>query len=638
MTDTLVERPPIPASGITAWQRLREMKNSGNLVADYLEIPGLLAELDDEQLRRAGHILSAFDASEIANRHPQLAAVRVFITGNFTLNSIVGLLTVEMARHGLLLNAQISAYDQYLFDFSDASSRVYASRPDLTCCLMDGHIVFDELPHPWNAKDIEEQLNAVVDRIRYITDQHRRHGTGTLVLNTLLLPRFFACQLRDYRSRMKVGAAWRDCNAQILRIANECDTTIAIDTDTLLTDSVRLDDRRNSIYAKAHFSDDLLASYAREVTHLFRAVSGRSKKCLVLDLDGTLWGGLLGENGPEELDLGGTGQGAAFTYFQRVIRQLASQGVLLAVCSKNEESVVLAVLRDHPEMTLREADFVAIRANWKPKNCNLMEIAEQLNLSTDSFVFVDDSSFECGLVRRTLPEVQVVQVDDEPAFHAEHLLRDGWFTTTELTEEDYKRSAAYRSEARRQKCVTEFSSIEDYLRELDTAVDLAIPSEEALSRIAQLTQRTNQFNLTTMRMSAGEVGKYAEQRGHLIVAIHSSDKFGDNGLVGALFTRTDDQTLVIDNMLLSCRVFSRGIETASLAAVLDYARTKGLRGICGCYRETKKNTRFADFFVRHGFVYADTKEGLQQYFSDLTELPEPVSHIKLSVSFEQHPQ
>jgi FkbH-like protein len=638
MTDTLVERPPIPSPGLTAWRRLRELKTSGNLVANYPEIPGLLAEMDDEQLRRAGHILSALDVGEIASRHQQFTTARVFITGNFTLSSIVESLTVEMARHGLLLNVQISGYDQYLFDFSDTGSRLYASLPDLTCCLLDAHIVFDQLPEPWNAADIEEQLNVVVQRIRYIVDQLHRHGTGTLVLNTIPLPRLFASQLRDYQSRMRVGAVWRDCNAQILRIGNECNRTIVIDTDMLLTDSVRLEDRRNSIYAKAHFSDDLLASYAREVTHVFRAVSGRSKKCLVLDLDGTLWGGVLGENGPEELGLGGTGQGAAFTHFQRVIRQIAAQGVLLAVCSKNEESAVLGILRDHPEMILRDSDFVAIRANWRPKNCNLTEIAEQLNLSTDSLVFVDDNSFECGLVRRTLPDLQVVQVDDEPAFHAEQLLKDGWFTTPGLTEEDYRRNKAYRSEAQRQACASKFSSIDDYLRELETVVDLFIPSEAALPRIAQLTQRTNQFNLTTMRMSAGEVRHYAEQCGHLVLGVHSSDKFGDNGLVGALFTRTDDQVLVIDNMLLSCRVFSRGIETATLAAVLDYARKKSLHGVCGCYRETKKNNRFADFFVRHGFVYRNIREGLQQYFHDLNELSEPVRHIKLSVAFERHTQ
>jgi FkbH-like protein len=321
-----------------------------------------------------------------------------------------------------------------------------------------------------------------------------------------------------------------------------------------------------------------------------------------------------------------------------VIRQIAAQGVLLAVCSKNEESAVLRVLCDHSEMILRDTHFAAIRANWKPKNCNLTEIAEQLNLSTDSLVFVDDSSFECGLVRRTLPEVQVVQLDDEPAFHAEQLLKDGWFTTPELTEEDYRRREAYRSEAQRHACGSKFSSIDDYLRELKTVVDLFIPSEPALPRIAQLTQRTNQFNLTTMRMSAGDVRHYKEQHGHLVLGIHSSDKFGDNGLVGALFVRTDDQVLVIDNLLLSCRVFSRGIETGSIVTVLDYARTKSLRGVCGCYRETKKNSRFADFYVRHGFVYRDTKQGLRYYFHDLNQLPEPVSHIKLSVSFEHNSQ
>jgi len=633
VTEFVSGRSPSTAE-LRSWQRLRELRAMGSLVTNYSEVPTLLANLGDEYLRRASHLLSRLSVSEITSRYQQYAAVRVYLTGNFTISPLVDLLTVVMARHGIVLDAEVGDYNQYLFDFNDDESRLYAKRFDLTCCILDPHVVFDPLRAPWSIAQVEKQFTDVLQQLRKIADWHERKGSGTLVLNSIPLPRYFAFQMRDYRSRMRLGAAWRELNAQILRIGNESDRrTMVVDLDILLTGSAALADARSSIYAKAHFSEDLLMAYAREVAHVFRAVSGQTKKCLVLDLDGTLWGGTLAEDGWEGLQVGDTGTGAAFAEFQWLVRQIGAQGVMLAICSKNDKNAVVHVLRNRSDMALQEKDFVAIRANWEPKPFNLVDIAKELNISLDSMVLVDDNSFECELVRKMLPEVQVIEVDNEPALHGERLLEDGWFTTVELTDEDLSRNESYRSEAQRRARQCEFLSIEDYLRDLEMTVRIFRPAEASLPRISQLTQRTNQFNLTGVRMGVEEIRQYVARDDHFVLGVQSSDKFGDSGLVGALLAGIKGELLNIDHFLLSCRVFSRGIESACILALLQYANRTGLRGVRGCYRQTNKNQRFADFYLRHGFGAAGEQQGVQYYLHDLHESPPAVDHITLAASF-----
>ncbi|MGO4759404.1 methoxymalonyl-ACP biosynthesis protein FkbH, partial [Streptomyces sp. 2MCAF27] len=210
-------------------------------------------------------------------------------------------------------------------------------------------------------------------------------------------------------------------------------------------------------------------------------------------------------------------------------------------------------------------------ANWRPKHENLRQLAADLNIGVDSFVFVDDSPYERGLVRRELPEVAVVDIDDEPALHGERLLRDGWFTARELTSEDRKRPERYREELVRQDFLNDFDSLDDYLRELGVTVRLSAVEERDVPRISQITLRTNQFNMTGRRLQPDDVREWCADSAALALAVHASDRFGDNGIVGAVFLRFEGDTAVLHNFLLSCRVFSRGIEQSCMSAVLRYA-------------------------------------------------------------------
>jgi FkbH-like protein len=354
-------------------------------------------------------------------------------------------------------------------------------------------------------------------------------------------------------------------------------------------------------------------------------------------LDGTLWGGVLGEDGPDGIEVADGRRGAAFQDFQRLVKQIGSQGVLLAAVSKNDPEPVRAVLRDHPGLAVREDDFVRVVANWRPKHDNLAELAAALNLGVDSFVFADDSPHSYGLVRHGLPGVAVVRLDGEPARHAEALLADGWFAVPELTADDRDRGARYKQELVRKDFLDAFDSIDDYLRELRVRVRLSAAREADAARLSQLTLRTNQFNMTTERLQPADVARLVEAPWAMPLAVRAEDRFGDNGLVGAVFLRREGAAVHIDNFLLSCRVFSRGIEGACLLWVLRHARATGAGEVLAVYRPSARNGKVKDFYLRNGFTPARGEGGTSVFRHDLTEIAAPPEHVRLAEDLEGSP-
>ncbi|RCG16193.1 HAD-IIIC family phosphatase [Streptomyces diacarni] len=634
----MAAEPAAPADGgaDSPSDVLLRMHRQDELVPRYPEVKRLLAEMSGPELLRAGNLLSRLDPDRVVAAHPAVPALTVAVTGHGTLGALLPALTAELARHGLLLRARLSDFDSYVFDLGDPGSGLYASRPEVALCVLDAAVVFDEVATPWQPADVERVAAEKLALLAGLADRFADSCDGTLVLNTVPLPRRFTAQLVDHRSRARLGAVWREFNTGLLRLAEDRPSLAVLDLDPLVACGVAAEDVRLSVYAKARLSPPLLAEYAREVGHLARHVAGSTKKVLVLDLDGTVWGGVLGDDGPDGIEVSGSYRGEAFAAFQRVVEQLASQGVLLAAASKNDVEPVRRVLREHPDMRLGEEHFVRIAASWGPKHEALAETAAALNLGTDAFVFVDDSAYERELVRRELPDVTVVAVDDEPALHVTHLLRDGWFDSLRLTSEDHARVSRYRQEADRRDFLDGFSSVEDYLRELEVSVRLAAPGPAELPRVSQLTLRTNQFNMTTVRMQPTEVGELIAAKDTQVLAVHSSDRFGDNGLVGALFLRRERERLHIDNFVLSCRVFARGIEQTCLSSVLRHARQTGATSVAGTYRRTAKNGKVAGLYTAHGFTEVADDGTTAAFRHDLHHVPAPPPHVHLTESFAPH--
>jgi FkbH-like protein len=348
---------------------------------------------------------------------------------------------------------------------------------------------------------------------------------------------------------------------------------------------------------------------ARHLAALIRGIRGLSSKCLVLDLDNTLWGGVIGDDGLEGIQLGGTGSGAAFRLFQEYVRDLNRRGVLLAVCSKNDSANALLPFQRHPEMILKEADIAVFRANWEPKEVNLRAIAEAINIGTDALVLVDDNPAERARIRQRMPEVEVVELPESPTGFRQALHDTLRFEATSITEEDLLRNQSIRANTQREEMAAAATTPEAYLQGLGMRVIEERFNAVNLPRIVQLINKTNQFNLTGLRTNEAEVKGLMAGDSFYSQTIRLSDRFGDFGLTGILYGFLEDLTLHILNWLMSCRILGRGIEECMLANAVRYARAAGVIAIEAEYLPTPKNGLVSGLYPRLGFKAVERLEG-----------------------------
>ncbi|HEX5065480.1 MAG TPA: HAD-IIIC family phosphatase, partial [Myxococcota bacterium] len=335
-------------------------------------------------------------------------------------------------------------------------------------------------------------------------------------------------------------------------------------------------------------------------------------------------GGVVGEDGPSGIRLGKTAPGSEFVEFQRFLKSLGERGILLAVNSKNNLDDAMEVLRSHESMWLRESDFSALRINWKPKPENMSSIAAELNIGTDSLVFVDDNPDERERMRQMLPEVLTVDLPADPARYRATLESLPELQVLAITAEDRARVSSYRAERERGEVRRGAASVEEYLASLDIAVALERVSERSAQRVAQLFQRTNQFNVTTRRYDLAEVKKLASDPGVSFLALHAQDRFGDHGLVAVALARIGAGEWRIDSLLMSCRVIGYGIETALLSAIAEPAALAGAKRLVGEFIPTRKNAPARDLYERHGLVQTGSVDGVEQW-----ECPLPSDRMKL---------
>ena len=342
----------------------------------------------------------------------------------------------------------------------------------------------------------------------------------------------------------------------------------------------------------------------------------KRKKCLVLDLDNTLWGGVLGEDGLDGIKLGGDYPGKAYSYWQRALLQLSHNGVILAICSKNNMSDVEEAWELNPHMVLKREHFSAVRINWQDKATNINELAREVNIGLDSMVFLDDNPAERELIKQRLPQVEVPDFPEKPYQLMPFFkgLVDKYFRIYQVTDEDRAKTEQYHANALRQAEQSRFADMDDYLYSLDIAIDVIPADEHNLPRIAQMTQKTNQFNLTTRRYTEADVQQRLDQ-GWRVYCMSVNDRFGDNGITGTVFLEpTGDDSVNIDTLLLSCRILGKGIEEAFLKTVFNLLRLDGYRHVEAVYLPTAKNGQTADFYDRMGMTCVSTgDDGSKRY-------------------------
>ncbi len=383
---------------------------------------------------------------------------------------------------------------------------------------------------------------------------------------------------------------------------------------------------------KIAFGNEVFKEAVKEIKSALRGIKGAAKKLLVVDLDDTLWGGIVGEVGWENIKLGGHDPiGEAYIDFQRVLKALTNRGILLGIVSKNEEATALEAIQKHPEMVLNLEDFVGWRINWHDKAQNIVSLASELNLGLESIVFIDDNPVERSRVREALPEVFVPEWPEKKTLYTKALLSLSCFDTPAMSKEDLERTKMYKEERQRASLKNQFVSLEEWLKTLAIKVKIEELAETNLVRAAQLLNKTNQMNLSTRRMTEAELIAWAKQKGHKLWLFRVSDKFGDAGLTGLLSLAVHNTKGRIVDFILSCRVMGRKIEQTMLATVIKYAQTRGLDEIYAKYLPTPKNKPCLEFWKGSGFAYNEKEQTFHWKMS--TEYPVPES-ITLEGSME----
>ncbi|MBD0780019.1 HAD-IIIC family phosphatase [Maribacter sp. ANRC-HE7] len=348
---------------------------------------------------------------------------------------------------------------------------------------------------------------------------------------------------------------------------------------------------------------DILPKVASKTIDLISTLNGKFKKCVILDLDNTTWGGIIGDDGLENIQIGSLGIGKAFSEFQYWIKKLKNRGIIVAVCSKNTESVAKEPFEKHPDMVLRLEDISVFIANWENKADNIRQIQNILNIGFDSMVFLDDNPFERNIVRENIPEICVPEMPEDPANYLEFLYGLNLFETVSFSNEDAERTKLYQIEAERAKIAQKFTNEDDFLKNLEMVSTVEPFNKFNTPRIAQLSQRSNQFNLRTVRYSEADIERISNSGDYATFSFTLEDKFGDNGLICAIILhKENEKTLFVDTWFMSCRVLKRGMENFVLNTIVDFAKENGFTTIKGEYIPTAKNPMMKDHYHNLGFT------------------------------------
>ncbi|MEY8425720.1 HAD-IIIC family phosphatase [Lachnospiraceae bacterium 38-14] len=384
-------------------------------------------------------------------------------------------------------------------------------------------------------------------------------------------------------------------------------------------------------HAKMSVSMDALPYLAKAVIDVVNAMNGKIKKCVILDLDNTLWGGIIGDDGMGGIEIGEYGKGHVFTNLQRWIKQLKDCGIILAVCSKNEADIAREPFEKHEEMILRLSDISIFVANWNDKASNIKMIQESLNIGMDSMVFLDDNPVERNLVKEKCPDIEVPELPKDPALWLDFLQRKNYFETASYTGSGSDRTKLYQREFKRKSHQQSFETIDDYLQNLMMEGRAKAFEPVKYPRIAQLTQRTNQFNLRTVRYTEDDIKRLAEDKGFITLYYTLKDKFGDYGLVSVvILKKTSEKELFVDTWLMSCRVFKRGMEEFVMNHVVQTAKENGFETISSQYIPTKKNQMVKDIYEAMGF----NRDGENLFHLDLDTFKTAKTYIKEADSDE----
>ncbi len=579
-----------------------------NRIADYAE------------LSRAGRNLDS----------QGLPKLRVALLSDAATQLLVPVLRELFRRAGVAAEIYEAPFAAIELEVFNPSSSLYAFKPEVVVLLNSTQALrpsfFQNGVTPDFVGDLEGRIVGVWDAIRSNT-------SALIIQSTYVMPyeRLFG----NYD--LKHAGSWSntvsEINRRILLGAREHNNVLVNDVDALASWVGRRAwfDERFWDLAKSFCATDHLPAVAQNIVDIALAARGRAVKCIVLDLDNTLWGGIVGDDGIDGIQLSAHGDGEAFHRFQLFLLGLKRRGILLCVCSKNEHAAAIKPFEEHPEMVLRKDDITIFVANWENKAENIKRIRESLEIGYDSIVFLDDNPFERNSVRAILPDVIVPELPEDPSDYVKAVSELNLFETTSVSAEDGGRADLYRAEFERRAAASTFSNFEEYLQSLDMTIEVARFTPSRLGRIAQLLQRSNQFNLTTHRYNERECETMMQDASCIPLYGCLRDRFGDHGLISIIVARPDSSAGVLDitDWLMSCRVLARGVEEYLMNSVVAEAARLNLEVVAGTYTPTAKNAMVRDFYAKFSFAkVGETANGTTSWQLRVADYTYRKTHIE----------
>jgi FkbH-like protein len=569
----------------------------------------------------AGFVVSRFE-----KLLPGLALVpyRLAILRSFTVEPLVPLLRAGAFCEGINLSVRVGEFNAYAQEMLDPGSALYGYSPDGAILAVQTE---DVAPDLWNAyADLTpEERQAAIQRVqqefRDWIFAFRKKTSASLIVHSLAVPTESSLGVLDGQTENGQASAIREINRDLLAVRNELREVYVLDYDALVARHGRMPWRDQRKWQAMRMP--IAATYHRHMTQewlrFLCPLAGKIVKALAVDLDNTLWGGVIGEDGMTGIQIGMAYPGAAYRELQRAVLDLRSRGILLAVCSKNNPDDALEVFEKHPDMLLRPKHFSAMRINWQNKPQNLREIAAELNIGLDALALLDDNPVERDQVRNELPEVRVLGFLGDPLEQARALREHPLFERLTLSAEDQRRSAYYSARREAEELSRSCVSREDFYRSLRQEAEIVPVGDATLARAAQLTQKTNQFNLTTRRYTEDQILEMMGKPDWGVYSMRVTDRYGDQGIVGIAITHDTEVHCEIDTFLLSCRVIDRTLETAFLSYLADQARRRNIKELRGWFFPTKKNPPAKDFYRNHGFILASEDSNSSLWTLDLTK-------------------
>jgi FkbH-like protein len=552
---------------------------------------------------------------------PHGQSCRIAVLNGATLTKFDEILKVILWENNINPEIYLSPYAQHLSAVSDTGGELYRFNPGLVFFHTDVcDLIGEKALTPYGAADIQDYIEENFERIERLLIHFLSNCAATVVFSNYSVPAYSPLGIHEFGKDGKYFRALRKINEQLVLLTERFPQLKIFDFDGFASaiGKNRVTEPKLYYQGDIRIHPDLLPALAREYSKYVLLKLGKGRKAVILDLDNTLWGGVAAEEGIENILLSPGGIGKAYYDFQKQLAALRDNGVILAIASRNNEKDIWEIFEKHPFMVLKKEHFAAYRINWNDKAQSVRELARELSLGFESFVFLDDDPVNREQVRLELPDVFTPDLPVDPVFYPSITQELPPFGTLDFTKEDFDRNKMYTAEKERNR-FAESVSKDEYLSSLSLHVKVSSVSAADISRVAQLTQKTNQFNMTTKRYGTSEIENIT-MSGGIAVAAYVSDRFGDSGLTGAaIAVLIADGTWEIDTFLLSCRVLGRRVEDVLLRSLLRRIKEKGGRRVSAKIIKTARNVPALGFYKRMGFALQYSDEDTEGYFSESLE-------------------